>query len=248
MKVKEILSLIDSFAPINTALSYDNSGLLVGDAEQTVTKAVVCLDATPEAINFAVKNSAELIITHHPVIFDGLKAVMVGSPVYECVRKNISVISAHTNLDIAESGVNDCLAKALGLKNITAVTDDEGFSFRKGTLDEEMSAEGFARYIKSRLGGVVRYTDAKKPIKTVAVCGGSGGSELELAKTVADAFVTADVKHSVLIAANEMNFSIFDAGHYHTENVVVNPLTERLSKMVPNIKFLPFNGNEIKTV
>lgn len=248
MKVKEILNLINSFAPANTALSYDNTGLLLGDAEQTVTKAVVCLDATPDAIDFAKENNAGLIITHHPIIFDGLKSVLVGSAVYECLVAGISVISAHTNLDVAEGGVNDCLAKALGLKNITAVTDEEGFSFRKGTLSEEMSAEGFARYIKSRLGGVVRYTDAKKPIKTVSVCGGSGGSELELAKSVSDALVTADVKHNVLIMANEINFSIFDAGHFHTENVVVNPLTERLSKMTDEVEFLPFSGNEIKTV
>lgn len=248
MKVKEILNLINSFAPTNTALSYDNTGLLVGNPEQNVTKAVVCLDATPDAVGFAIKNSAELIITHHPIIFEGLKSVTEGSVVYDCIKNGISVISAHTNLDVAEGGVNDCLAKALGLKNITAVTDDEGFSFRKGTLDEEMSAEGFARYIKSRLGGVVRFTDSKKPIKTVAVCGGSGGSELELAITVADALVTADVKHSVLVLANEKNFSIFDAGHFHTENVVINPLAERLSKMAENIEFIPFSGNEIKTV
>ena len=124
MKVKEILNLINSFAPANTALSYDNTGLLLGDAEQTVTKAVVCLDATPDAIDFAKENNAGLIITHHPIIFDGLKSVLVGSAVYECLAAGISVISAHTNLDVAEGGVNDCLAKALGLKNITAVTDE----------------------------------------------------------------------------------------------------------------------------
>lgn len=248
MKVKEILNLINSFAPAGTALGYDNVGVLVGNPAEEVTKAVVCLDATPSAVEFATKNSAQLIITHHPVIFDGLKAVTAGSPVYECIKNGISVISAHTNLDVAEGGVNDCLAKALGLKNITAVTDDEGFSFRKGILSEEMSAEGFARYIKSRLGGVVRYTDSKTTIKTVSVCGGSGGSELELAKTVSDALVTADVKHSTLIYANQINFSIFDAGHYHTENVVINPLAERLSKMAEGVEFLPFSGNEIKTV
>ncbi len=250
MKVKDIFSVINNIAPVNTALSYDNSGLLIGDWEQTVTKVLVCLDCTPAAVQKAIEISAQLIITHHPVIFDQLKKVIKekGNVVFECVSNNISVISMHTNLDMAEDGVNDCLADALGLKGVSAITDEEGFTFRKGSLSDEMSADGFARYIKSRLGGVLRYTDGGKPIKVVAVCGGSGGSELGLAMECADALVTADIKHNILIEASAKGYSLFDAGHFHTENVVIEPLVERLNKQISEISFVPFNGKEIKTL
>lgn len=248
MTVKEIYEILKSIAPEELALSYDNVGLLVGDGESKVSKVLVSLDCTPAAVSVAAEQGAELIISHHPVIFDPLKSVTAGDVVYECLKHGISVLSAHTNLDSANSGVNHHLAKALGLKNVSVITDDENFSFRKGELADEMSADGLARYVKSRLGGVVRYTDGGKMIKTVAVCGGSGGSLLKLAMKNADAFITADVKHNVLIEAAKENFSIFDAGHFHTENVIVEPLTEELKALAPTVSFTAFCGKEIKTV
>ena len=250
MKVSDIFNVINNIAPVETALPFDNPGILLGDPESNVRKAVVCLDATPDAIDYAKEISAELIITHHPVIFEPLKSVVKseGNIVYDCLVNGISVISMHTNLDVAEGGVNDCLAEALELSGIESVTDDEGFSFRKGVLKIEMSADEFAAYIKQKLGGNVRYTDGKKSIKTVSVCGGSGGSELNLAMDNSDAFVTADVKHNILIEASAKGFSIFDAGHFHTENVVVAPLTEKLNNLVKNVQFIPFNSKEIKTL
>lgn len=250
MKVLDVFNIINDIAPVETALSFDNPGILLGDAEGKVTKAVVCLDATPAVVKFAKENLAELIITHHPIIFEPLKSVVKsdGNVVYDCLVSGISVISMHTNLDLAKGGVNDCLAEALELLDIESVIDDEGFSFRKGSLKTEMSADELAGYVKQKLGGAVRYTDGKKKIKTVSVCGGSGGSELSLAMDNSDAFVTADVKHNVLIEASAQGFAIFDAGHFHTENVVVAPLTERLNNLVKNVRFLPFNGTEIKTL
>ena len=250
MTVLDIFNLINDFAPTQTALSFDNPGILVGDPNSQVTKAVVCLDVTPAVVAYAKENSAELIITHHPVIFDPLKSVVKseGNVVYDCLVNGVAVISMHTNLDVAKGGVNDCLAKALELCDIQSVFDDEGFSFRKGTLNKAMSADELAAYVKQKLGGAVRYTDGKKLIKTVAVCGGSGGSELSFAMDNSDAFVTADIKHNILIEASAKGFSIFDAGHYHTENVVVAPLAHRLQNTVKNVQFLPFSGNEIKTL
>lgn len=250
MKVVDIFNLINGFAPTETALSFDNPGILVGDREAQVTKAVVCLDATPAVVAYAKENSAELIITHHPIIFEPLKSVVKGegNVVYDCLVNGISVISMHTNLDVAEGGVNDCLANALELLDVQSVEDDEGFSFRKGTLNKAMSADELAAYVKQKLGGAVRYTDGNKTIKTVSVCGGSGGSELGLAIKNSDAFVTADIKHNILIEASAKGFSVFDAGHYNTENVVVAPLAKRLENMTKDIKFLPFSGNEIKSL
>ena len=250
MKVSDVFNLINSIAPLETALSFDNVGVLLGDFENRVTKAVVTLDATSAVVNYAKEIGAELIITHHPIIFDPLKNIVKqnSNVVYECLSNGISVISMHTNLDVANGGVNDCLANALELQNITTVMDEEGFSFKKGELKAKMSADEFAEYLKVKLGGAVRYTDGKKPIKTVCVCGGSGSSELTVAMNNADAFVTADIKHNVFIEADAKDFSLFDAGHFHTENVVIAPLTETLNKKAENVSFYAFNGTEIKTV
>lgn len=251
MKANTVFEKLCDFAPLEYAMGFDNAGFLIGDGESEVKNVVVCLDATTKAVDFAIENNANLIITHHPIIFNALKSITPDSNnrVFKCLTNGISVISMHTNLDIAVNGVNDTLAKKLELKNIVSVTDEEGFSFRKGILKEPMSADGFAKYLKSKLGGVIRFTDSGKTISAVAVCGGSGGDFWGLAlKSKADALVTADVKHSCFIDAAENNFSLFDAGHFHTENVIVNAITERLQKEFGNIKFLPYNTGEIKTV
>lgn len=250
MKVKDIFGILNNMAPVESALSYDNVGILLGDPETEVTKAIVSLDATVAAVEKAFAEKAGLIITHHPVIFDPIKSVVKqnGNVVYECLANGIAVISMHTNLDSSEDGVNVCLAKALELKNTTPVTDEEGFSFRRGELKAEMSADELALFAKERLGGNVRYTDGKKSIKTVCVCGGAGGSLLPLAMENADAFITADVKHNVFIEADSKGFTLLDAGHFHTENVVVNPLADFLNTKISSVEFIALNGNEIKTV
>ena len=250
MKVKEIFEIINNLAPVESALSYDNAGILVGDCNSEVKIALVCLDCTPAAVKKAKNEGAELIVTHHPIIFKPLKNVVKerGNVVYDCIKNCISVISMHTNLDVAKGGVNDCLAKALKLIDISPITDDEGFSFRKGELSEEMSADGLARYVKSILGGTVRYTDGGTPIKRVAVCGGSGGNDLHIAMENTDAFITADVKHNLFIEANAKGYTLLDAGHFHTENVIVEPLAKQLGEKAETVRFIPFKGNEIKTV
>lgn len=251
MKAQKIFETLCNMAPISLAMPYDNAGFLLGDRQAEVTKAVVCLDATLNAVEYAEKVGAQLIISHHPIIFEPLKAITAqeNPRVYKCLKMGISVISMHTNMDSATGGVNDCLAAALGLKNVTPIEDGEGFSFRKGTLAEEMSADGLARFAKSRLGGAIRYTDGGKPISTVAVCGGSGGDYYRLAEeSGADALVTADVKHSYFVGAADRGFTLIDAGHFHTENTLVEPLAKRLSGELPSVEFIPFNLREIKTV
>ena len=250
MKVSDIYDSLNAIAPSETALSFDNVGILVGDPNTEVQKSVVALDCTPAVVKKAVAENAQLIITHHPVIFEPLKSVVKGNGnvVYDCIQNGISVISMHTNLDVAAGGVNDCLAKALELENIQTVTDDEGFSFRMGSLKTEMSATKLAEYVKARLGGNIRYTDGEKAIKTISVCGGSGGSELYFAMQSSDALVTADVKHNVFIEAASKGYTLLDAGHFHTENVIVNPLAEALNEKIKDVEFIAFNGKEIKTL
>ena len=250
MKVSDIYNVLNQMAPLELALSFDNVGILLGDPGKEVVKTIVCLDCTTAVVETAIKEKAELIITHHPIIFEPLKSVVKsqGNVVYDCLANGISVISMHTNLDSSVGGVNDCLAKILELEMVETVEDDEGFSFRKGNLKKPTSAKELAEFVKNKLGGNVRYTDGEKNIKTIAVCGGSGGSELSLAMKNADAFVTADVKHNVFIEAALKKYTLIDAGHFHTENVVVEPLAETLNQKISNVEFIPFMGTEIKTL
>ena len=121
MQVLDIYNFLNEIAPVNTALDFDNVGILVGDPQKAVKKVVVCLDCTPQVVKMAVSKSAELIITHHPVIFEPLKSVVKSESnvVYDCLVNGISVISMHTNLDSSVGGVNDCLARILELENVT---------------------------------------------------------------------------------------------------------------------------------
>ncbi len=248
MKVIDILNFLESKFPMATACDFDNVGLLVGDCEQEVNTAVVALDCDITAINRAREVGAQLIITHHPVIFDGLKSVTAGSVVYELIKSEISVISMHTNLDIAAGGVTERLCEAIGLTEVMPFTAQDGFIIREAKCPIT-DADKLALHIKENLGGGVRYVTGKTPINRVLVCSGSGGDFLDDAKNCGfDALITADVKHNVFIDAINNGISVFDAGHYASENVIVAPLTQLLSEEFNNIKFIPHSPDKIKSV
>jgi len=246
--VNNIFDFLNQKYPIETAVSYDNPGLLIGDGKATVTKAVVCLDCDINAVEFAKAQGAELLVTHHPVIFDGLKSVVAGSVAYELIKNGISVISMHTNLDIAEGGVSESLCLALGLKEIKQYVAHNGFLIREAQCDIH-DADNLAKHIKSSLGGAVRYNDSNKPIKRVLVCSGSGGDFLEDVIALGyDALIAADIKHKVFINAINCGVCVFDAGHYASENVIVSPLVKQLSDNFNSVEFIAFNNSKIKSV
>lgn len=230
MKAIDVYNCLEKWVPEKEAMPGDNTGFLVGDKQSEVKKILICLDITTEIINNAVNTGVNLIITHHPVIWAPLKNVTAESRVFKLIKNGISVISWHTNLDMAKGGVNDCLAKALNLKNIKVLDNYEiGFCSRIGELEKELSPYEFAKFVKKTLGGNIRYTEGKNLIKKVAVCGGAG-SDMFIPAILckADALVTADIKHSMFITAGEKNFTLIDAGHYHTEKLILNPLAEYL--------------------
>lgn len=246
MTVQHIFNFLNSKFPVSTACDFDNVGILVGDKSQTVTNAIISLDCTDFVIEQAVKNNCQLIITHHPVIFNPLKSVLSDCLVFKLVKNNISVISMHTNLDVADGGVNDCLAKAISLKNVKTVLADDGYALRVGTVYPVSTTE-FAEHLKTSLNTTVKYVDTERQIENVLICSGSGGNYLEEAvKNNCDAFVTADVKHNVFLEAKHLGIAIFDAGHFETENVVVNMLFKILSNQFKNITFLTEQTNLIK--
>lgn len=247
-QIKELYDYIDSIAPFGTQLDFDNAGLLVGRGSAAVDKVLVTLDITAAVIREAVDMGAELIVAHHPVIFHPVKTVTDGDTTGEKVlllaEHRMAAICAHTNLDAAQGGVNELLAQRLGLTELEQLhqngVDEQGRAYgigRVGLLETSapMDASAFAARVKADLNAAnVRYVDAGKPVHRVAVGGGSCGSMLHDAVAAGcDTFVTADVKYDVFLEAGELGINLLDAGHFATENVVVEPLARSLQRAFP---------------
>lgn len=249
MKLQCVYDYLNKIAPFSTQMDFDNAGFLVGDKTLELTKAVVALDVTLGAIEYAKSIGANLIITHHPVIFNPLKTVLNDSLVYKLIKNNIAVISAHTNLDMAEGGVNDTLASVLNLKNVQGVCPLNNCSqARVGVLQNPLTCDEFAAFLKLKLNTPIKYV-GQKTIKTVGVCSGSGGDLLESMKALGvDAFVTADVKHSMFILADTLGLPIFDCGHFNTEDIIVEPLCKQLNNNLLEGYFFPYHSEIIKSV
>lgn len=225
---KEVYDFLNEKFPISTAMDFDNPGFLIGDRNVEVKKVLVALDCDRTAVQKAVETGCSLIISHHPVIFNGMKSITENDLVYKIISNGISVISMHTNLDVGEGGVNDCLCEKVGLKNVDTYIAADGYALRRGETDG-VSAQEFAQNLHKKLGGGVKYIDGGKPINRVLVCGGSGGEFLyELKNAQCDALLSADIKHNVLVDAVNLCLSVFDAGHYATEDVVVEPLASTI--------------------
>ncbi len=241
--VKDIYSFFDSIAPFSTSATWDNTGLLVGNEKSEVKKVMLSLDVTGDVIDEAIKNNVDLVITHHPLIFEGVKSVTSDTLLYKAVSSGISFISSHTCLDIAKDGVNDCLANAVGLKNITSI-EEEPF-LKIGETVEKTEAE-FVSLLKEKLNCNVLYNSTGNNIKKVAFCSGSGGDLFALAKEMgADALLTGEAKYHEFLDASFNNITIFACGHFETEIVVIDTLKEKLEKEFKDIEFLKANQKNI---
>lgn len=235
---KEIYEFINSFAPFATAMSFDNAGLLVGSKQAAVEKALLALDITPQVVKEAKFLGAQLIISHHPVIFEPMRTLTENSVPYMLARHGISAICAHTNLDLAEDcGVNTCLANALQLQNVRHIPS---IAMAVGTLGHPLSGKDFAAYVKHRLACTgLRYSQHTQKIQTVAVSGGSGGDNIfEAVNQGADAFVTGEIKHHLILEAVNAGVMVVDVGHYKSENVVITPLWQKLSSAFAAVQFI----------
>ncbi len=238
--VRDILKKIDQMAPFSSAMSFDNSGLLVGNALQEVKKVLLALDITSEAVKKAKEIEAQLILSHHPVIFDPLKSLSSDHPVYHMAKWDIAAICAHTNLDVAEKGVNACLAQRLELKNVHSVLEENGFPIvLQGDLETALTSEELAFYIKRKLGcQAVAYTEGKDKISSLALCSGAGADYVLEAHCGAQGYLTGEVKHHQWIQAQERGITLLSAGHYATEVVVLQPLANELEKNFPDVEWV----------
>ena len=235
MKIHDIIEYTQQIALYETAAEWDNVGLLVGSKDQEISRVLLALDITPAIIEEAREKSAELIISHHPVIFSPLTSLSPDDPVYLLAKYDIAALCLHTNLDRAQQGVNTALAKALGLKNTVFYPDD---FLLIGEPEEACDACNYAAIIKERLNAPsVRYTNGQ--VSRVAVSSGGGGEGVELASLYDfNAFITGELKHHHYLYANTHGIAAFDAGHFSTEDVVIAPLCKMLEDRFPEISFL----------
>lgn len=233
--VQIVTDAVNRLAPRKLAEEWDNPGLLLGDPSAKVQKVFVCLDVTNENILRAIEVDAQLIVAHHPLIFHAIKNVRfdlpLGKKIFQLIKNDVAVFAAHTNLDSATGGVNDVLAKKIGLIDVKMFGDEEFSLGRLGTLEIPMSAENFARHVKNVLHAEnVRLVNAGDfPISKVGLCGGAGADFIQKAKFFgAQAFVTGDVKYHEAQAAVENKIHVVDAGHFATEFPIVHELANYL--------------------
>lgn len=239
-KAKDILQFIETIAPTHLKMDWDNVGLLCGRGDQEVRRILVALDPFPHVCDEAVEIGADLLVTHHPLIFEPLKSVTdqttIGQSIQKLIANNIAAINAHTNLDCAEGGVNDTLAERLGLTDISVIGSEH--LLRSGNFASSLPA--FLEQVKSKLGCQgLRYVDGGKPVNKVAVGGGSCGSALpEVIAAGCDTFVTADVKYNQFWDAKAFGINLIDAGHFQTENPVCGVLAEKLQAAFPETRVI----------
>lgn len=242
-KVKDFYGYLNSIAPFETQEDWDNSGMLVGDMDAEVKKVAVVLDINHEEIKKAKAIGADLIISHHPVIFNPIKSVTRGSVPYELVASSINALCCHTPLDIADGGTNDSLAELLGIE----VTRTEDPILRLGTV-EPTTAENLAGKIAKTLNTKVRYADAGRKIEKIAICTGAGCSLIEAAGEI-DAFITGDASHHNFLDCIQAGITLIAAGHYETEIVVVPVLVKKLQAQFPDIEIIDIKQeNPIKFI
>ena len=240
MKVKDIIKVIEDFAPLSIQEGWDNSGLCIGSPEDPVTSVLMGLDCTPELVDEAVACGADMIVTHHPLIFSGLKKISpedkVGEAVMKAIKAGISIYAAHTNADKVIAGVSGAMARRLGLKDVTILDEDgDGTGLGVvGNLPEPMSSQEALAFVKERFG--LKVLKSSIPIDgqvcRVALCGGSGGSLIKAARrSGAQLYISGDISYHNFFT--EDGFMIMDIGHYESEIEIVDILFSLIKKNFP---------------
>ena len=234
LSVADFYRELDALAPFSTAEKWDNVGLIVGSMHVPASRVLLALDVTDFVLEEAKNLGCGLIITHHPPIFKPISSLSAESMAYKLAAAGIALISAHTNLDVANGGVNDALVKKLGFANSRGLQpySEDLWLGRICELEAPLSSKELVELVKRQLGvGTVRLVDCGKPIRTVAVCGGSGFVVLQDAVNAgAQAIITGEGRHDELLLASELGITLIDAGHHNTEAVVLEPLMNALSE------------------
>ena len=239
--VNDILNFVETLAPRSMKMDWDNVGLNCGHADRPVHRILVALDPFDHVCREAKEIGADLLVTHHALIWKPgfiTDRDTQGRNTLFLIENGIAHINAHTNLDQAPGGVNDVLAARLGLEDVQIVNPVNGIGLmRCGNLPAQ-TLDAFLSTVKEKLGCEgLRYADGGKPVRKVAVGGGScAGGMAEVLAAGCDTFVTADVKYNQFWDAKDLGLNLIDAGHFHTENPVVSVLAEKIAAAFPEIE------------
>ena len=253
MTVRELYEILNQRFPTALSCTWDNDGLsCCPDGTREVRRVLITLDVTADAVERAISTRCDLILSHHPLIFKGLKAIDDESPipskVIKLISNGIAVMSFHTRLDAVEGGVNDVLAEVLGLCEVTPFGEEA--IGRIGTLPEETSAEDFAKKVKAMLNApVVQLADAGCPVRRVAVLGGGGSDDVEAARAAgADTYVSGELKYHQLTDAPEEGMNLITAGHFHTEFPVCAMLAQLIKSLDATVEVEIYENYNVKTI
>lgn len=240
----DIYNYLDEIMPFSKAEKWDNSGLLAGSPDMQVTKVMTCLDITNSVVSEAEEKGANLIISHHPIIFDPVKSVLSSSPLYRLIRGGMTAICCHTNADIADCGTNgaayELLNNVLGLGERAVLEElfPDGSGLGWICSCDKMSPKELAAKLGAAFKTPVRYTDCGNDIEKIAFCSGSGGSLLGTISDRSTALVTGDVKHNIFVDAENSGISVFDCTHYSTEIPFAEKLSRLLSERFPDLEVI----------
>ena len=242
MKVGDITAALEVFAPLRIQESWDNSGLIIGSPEDEVHGVMVGFDCTPELVKEAVEKGCDMVVTHHPLIFKGIKRIdskdPVGAAIMQAVRSGVAVYAAHTTADKVIAGVSGAMARRLSLKNVGIMVPEEDGTVGLGCIGEfekPMTGKEALAYVKERFNlGVIRSSKPlETPITKVALLGGSGGSEIQLAMAKgAQLYITADISYHNFFTPE--GFMVMDVGHFESEVEIVDILLAQIRKNFPN--------------
>ncbi len=261
--VKQIAECIERLAPRELAEPWDNVGLMVGDFDKRVGSVYIALDGTSRNIREAISRRADMIVTHHPLIFTSVNRVVeqdvTGSAIINLIKNGIALYSAHTNFDAAKGGMNDILCEKLDIIDTRSYYDSECVDGagkplenigRVGRLDNPTELADYAYYVKNVLGcAAISYTgDPTEVVTTAAVCSGSGGDLLYCAYNAgADVYITSEIKHHEAQLALELGINLIDAGHFETENIICDFMADYLGEAFPELEIFKSTATPYKT-
>lgn len=257
MKIKDIMVFLEEKAPISLQEVYDNSGLILGDPDSNVSKVLICLDADIKALDYGAEKNCQLILSHHPAIFEKLNKFTgdtnEANILINAIKNDLALYSYHTNFDSAKGGLSELLCKKLGIENIKIIKES-GFrrdghgAGRYGDIDT-ISGKDFLEFVKTKIPiSVIKYVgQIPDKISKVAVYNGSYDNEIieELSEIRPDIFITGDLKYHD--AQELMGYGIFtvDAGHYGTEIIFVDEMTKLLNKQFSELEVLQYKGQDV---
>ncbi len=239
MLCSKIISVMNQIAPEDFALDWDNVGLLVGSKNTDIHKIIIGLDLTDEIIDQAINSGANMIITHHPIFFGGVKKITDSSEsqrIIKLIKNDICHFAAHTNLDISDFGTNVALFNRLELENMQGFEDLEyGYMGRVGQLKNEMSLQKFTQHVKNKLAleKINFYGKPDAIIKKVALCSGAASNKkyFALAKQKdCDVYLTGDIKYHDALLALDMNLNLVDITHFASEKIFAPMLKNKLQE------------------